>query len=431
VSFSVKSLGNAAGLGRSVLAPEGNEYPGMGANFGESVVEGLKVQLLGLRLGSGPKGRTGSSETALFDWTASPRELEISQGINDVVEDTALVPNGTYEWLEVIVASKFAVKAYAYMDGNNDGTIDTTLYTTAADVVKADKILPPTEIPDYDYYEYGFMYTYASDRAVKGPGSAGTAGSTTDALAMTMFPSPLVLADGIVPPDGGPALTEAKVSLLIDSFRVVKAWDGRYGTTPNYAVGDGSLHDVGYPFPYADNDTRTMNRWGLASHDFFAKGEPDFGLQYIPMFSFVNTERLNYHTYLLAPKDAFTPYNSQILTVVFDENGSPIIGKIGMGEDDETLRLGQSARHFEALGEGSYRFYTDGADRDENGVEDGGFFYTDKKEHAGHIVEGLRLLPTLGDEATVTVKDGPRCKGEYDLCLYGTGKTAYVKRVNR
>ena len=85
--------------------------------------------------------------------------------------------------------------------------------------------------------------------------------------------------------------------------------------------------------------------------------------------------------------------------------------------------VGTAARLFESEGGGKYTFYMDYRATDDNGNEDGGLYYNNDKNMAGYIANGFKLLDAVGDSDSFTVKDGPRCKGEYNYCF------AKAKRV--
>jgi hypothetical protein len=73
-----------------------------------------------------------------------------------------------------------------------------------------------------------------------------------------------------------------------------------------------------------------------------------------------------------------------------------------------------------------YRYYVEYGIEDADGVDDGGMYYHNDRSMAGHVVEGFRHL-ALGETAPVVVKDGPRCKAEYDRCL--GDRAGVIRRV--
>lgn len=409
VSQGAKKAALAHMFAQSVSAPTGDEYAGMGVNYGEAVVDGLRIRLLGVGIDDYVPGMPHEQAThiSVGDWSVDPQVLEIAEGYSGVVSATndQALKVGLFNKVSVSFESNYDLKAYAYMDTDQNGQIDTTIFTTASGVRKTHAVLAPGSMPDYDYYHYGFTYLHNADSKTA---------STTSSGMNTLFPAPLSIST---------ETREIVVDLLIDSFHVVRAWDGR--------VGDGaSLPGPGYPFPASTVPSRGANEHGLSENDLFPIGEPAFGLFYVPVFAFPrevsggDTSPSYYaETYQIAPNGGFDLALAQTLTVAFDPEGEPVLGYVGgLGENPDSLHLGQAARLFEKLADGSYRFYTDGGPNNEAGgfrfgpAEDGGLIYSNDPKMAGHIVEGFRPL-ALGEKATFDIKDGPRCNGEYDYCV--------------
>jgi hypothetical protein len=442
----------------SILNPSGDEYAGMGEHSGESVVLGLKIKLTGITLSEKPPGQAGGQGGPIFDWSAAPKELQIENGFSGVIEDSALLtlPEADYHVLQVSYLSQYELKAYAYLDTDKDGEVDTTIYTKASGVVSVAGIHPPAALVDLDYKHYGFTYTHnadsptastttsfdftllpaparvgsagssraelpgaeggASGDTAGAPGSAGKAGSGAEPGSAG--------ADsgeggaGSVPSD----TNDLSITLFIDAYRVVKAWDGVPPSSP--------ADHVDVLFPQGAGESRS-NSFGVDLLDLYPIGQPTFGLQYLPTFAFANASEYTSESYLIAPSEPYLVANSQPMSVIFDGRGVPVIGRTGGNVDALSLQLGQAARMFERIGEdGStplYRYYVEYGIRDDGGVDDGGMYYHNDKDMAGHSVEGFRHLNAVGDSTTLLLKDGPRCNAEYDRC-YGD-RTAVMRRV--
>jgi hypothetical protein len=417
----------------SILNPTGDEYPGMGEHSGESVVLGLKIKLTGISLNEKPPGQPGATGGPIFDWSSSPKELQIENGFSGVIEDSALLtlPEADYHVVQVNYLSQYDLKAYAYLDTDKNGEVDTTIYTQASGVVAVPGIHPPAALVDFDYKHYGFTYTHNADSATA---------STTTSMDFTLLPAPArvgapvatggagetgaagaTIAEGGASSDPG-TTSDLSITLFIDAYRVVKAWDGVPPSSPTDHV------DV--LFPQGSTESRS-NGFGVDLIDLYPLGQPTFGLQYLPTFAFANASEYFSESYLIAPSEPYLVANSQPMSVIFDSRGVPVIGRTGGNVDLLSLQLGQAARMFERMGEdGStplYRYFVEYGIRNQDGLDDGGMYYHNDKTMAGHIVEGFRHLSAVGDSTTLLLKDGPRCNAEYDRC-YGD-RTAVMRRV--
>lgn len=428
------SIDSSVSLARMALdipdpADETNGYPGIGINSGESVVDGLKIKLTGVSLGGIPGSNSGGRELLVFDWSASPKEISIEDGLSEKLQQSVELPatEATYHTMTVRMLNTFSVKAYAYLDSDNNGTIDTTIYTTPSEVKKVEQKLSKSELTDYGFFEYKFALTSVANAVNDSGNIIGN---------ITVFPAPVTItSDNTIRttnPDGKSnekLSSNLSVDLAIDTYRIVKAWDGRYGNTSEYVRGDSSkIPHLPYPFPNAE-DTR-MLRNGLKSVDFFPAGKPAFGMgDYIPMYAFPNSSGLKAKVYLVAKDSTFSPFNSQVMTIVSDSSDVPLIGKFSLGENIQTLRIGPAARLFEKQGSGKYNFATSFGEKNENGTFDGGLYYSNDVAKAGHLFEGLDLALPVGGSSTLTMKNGNRCRGEYNNCVDPNGITAHYLRV--
>jgi len=424
-------------LGLSTTVPDltAGEYLGMGINYGESVVDGFKVRLTGVFLGTGQIGQLGGQSVSIFDWVANPREIEISAGLNTAVSDskTLVINAGIYTYTTIVMERNFDVKAYAYLDTDADGTIDSTIYTKATGVVKVPNIVSHENLLQdktlaYDYFRYDFMYN--------GPKTNDPAGDVE--FFGTQFVRPIsICATPKTPPfssNGNPAagagaltppattnintsvdcteVSKLQVDLLIDTVRVVKAWDGRFGdqnVTP-------AIPNPGMPFPNSSNPTNG------ATYGFNA-GEPAFGLTYLPVFAFVSagtddSSKVTSETYMLSqypPNDAHFNFSPTYrFSVIYDSKGKPIMGKSQANSPDIPVYVGMAARVFEESPTvpNTYSFYTSGTGVPADGdvtKNDGGLDYHDDKSMAGHRFDGFQSLATIGQTIELKQFDGPRC----------------------
>lgn len=434
-------LAQAAGLflgGPESPDTANGEYNGMGVLTSEAVVESFKIQISKISFGTkAPRTTGGTTKEFVFD-----KEVEIADGLNSAVEVTGTLPEGTYVVASVGFKPTYKLKGYAYFDTDNDGTIDTTVYTTAAEVKKVTGRIAKAAMTDYAEYKYGFMFTHCSSSVTDSvTDSAGECGT------FSVFPEPIVVTASPDEADKDTSTGAMVVNVLIDSTNIVTAWTGATGNytfktndATNTILGDSTKvpDPVGFPLSSVCSDTK--NSAGLNSCDFFPVGKPSFKLAYIPAFAFLGTSKLTSQVYLVSKEQSnYNHYNSGTLQLVFSD-GKPLLGLINsklLGQYDSTVTpskyiggqtpiLGSVARLFEASGS-TYTFYMDSGAKDANGVEDGGLYYNNDKTMAGYIAEGFTPATAVGTEGTIVVKDGPRCKSEYDYCI--GSRTYYTKRI--
>lgn len=425
-------------------------YPGIGINSGEAVVDGLKIWLTKVSMENqvdSDARNTNNRTVQIFDWSASPKELQIAKGYTGSFSETikTYVKPGEYNRLAVSMLDKLSMKAYAYLDTDNDGTIDTTIFTTATEIKKVAEILDPLAMPaTYDYYTYGYIGVLTADSLVASTKTAGT---------LTVFDKPVIIPETDVDAKAAAGETVAiadnappvslNLALVVDTTYLLKVWDGRFGdtaTTPNVR-GTSHTPQPQFPFPMdADPTHGRRSDPGLTQLDFYPEGKPAFGLgNYIPMFAFANVGKASFQVYAFsldqnydsfwAPNDAGSYRKTLIVTVALDKDGVPLLSRTTSLAEGQELFIGAIGRLFEKGTDSKYTFYTDYGVTDANGKDDGGLFYHSDKTMAGHIFSGFDASAAVGSEFQVMQKDGPRCSAQYDYCVGAAGKSLWVKRL--
>jgi hypothetical protein len=435
-------LSQSAGIGaKSVDSPDvaSGEYDGMGVVSSDAVVESFKIHVTTVAFNTKIPGSSGERTSPV----TVDRELDIALGVNTAVEVTGTIDPGTYVSASVGFKPQFKIKAYAYMDTNNDGTIDTTVYTTATGVKKvASKVsMLPTKPGDYAEFTYRFLYLYCSSSATASDPAVANCGT------ITFLPTPVEITEGASP----------TVTLVISSLKNVFAWTGDgndqgFGTTLQQMsdlskLGDGSTKLAPINFPLDSPPcSGGNNNWGINGCDLWPNGTPAFNVSYLPAFAFLDTTDLESQVYLISTQSGkFGHYNSKAMTLVV-KDGVPQVGMISgqlIGAYDFTPTtpasppaysggtnpiLGTVARIFEPTSGGEFTFYMDYGD-DNNGVEDGGLYYNNDKTMAGFIAEGFSLK-SLNGTGSFTVRDGPRCSDEYNYCFASAVNTKLINTGN-
>ncbi len=409
------------------------EYDGMGVSTSEAVVEGFKITLTSISFGSATQ--TGST------FPIENGELDISAGVNSSVTVSGVLQAGTWDRVNVQFKPNYKLTAYAYMDADNDGSIDRTVFTTAAEVKTAAGRLTKAEMvaEGYAEYKYGFAYVHCSESVTNSVnGNCGT---------ISLFPEPFNGDAPIKAPEGEAVPANHVINILIDSTRVVTAWLGSGGNYPidgsepsTTFLGDGTKIPAAVGFPESNVCSDTKNMWNLNSCDFFPVGTAAFKLNYIPAFAFLSTSGLTSQVYAVSTEPGvWNHYNSGAMQFVV-KDGIPQMGLAFShpnGKYDPSVTpakyiqgagplLGSVSRLFEGVSGSSFKFYMDGRSTNDAGVQDGGLYYNNDKTMAGSIVSGFRLT-AVDETQSIVVSDGPRCKGEYDTCI--GDRTYYLKRI--
>lgn len=409
------------------------EYDGMGVHTSEAVVESFKLKFMSVSI--------SNATTIGGTFNFPDEEIEIAAGVNKPVEVTGTLMGGTWDRIGVRMAPYYKLTAYAYMDTDNDGTVDTTVFTTADQVKKEAGRLTKDEMfaKGYAEYRYGFLYTYCSDSVTNS--TEGECGL------ISVLPQPFETEAAAEEAEaaGEQSIT---VNLLVDSTKVVTAWDGKAGTyqvngtEPTADIlGDPTKDPMNRGYPQSGDCSDNNNEWGLNTCDFFPMDKPAFGVQYIPAFAFLNATNLTSQVYLVSKDDgSWNHYNTGAVQIVFkgDEPQFGLVFNSLSNAYDQSVKphrvtsfagpiLGAVARLFEKQEDGSFKFYMDGGSADANGNEDGGLYYNNDKNMAGFIASEFKPMANVGNTNTMKVSDGPRCKYEYDYCV--GDQTYYVKRI--
>ena len=444
-AFSTKLRLSAGGLNTAqegnltspvikLLDPASEElgYPGIGINYGDVVLEGFKINLRQITMAGMPGTQDGGPNAVLADFGTEGKELQIAEGFRGTIQvDTSLViPDGVYRTISLAFENSMQVKAWAYLDTDNNGTTDTTIWTTPSGIQKsATKITLQTAMTGYDYYKYPWAMPLTASSLIDN--------STSNTGVLTQFRDPVEVKAGKILTSGTESDT-LDLNVLIDTYNIVKVWDGRYGNSNPEEVIMGTPTPFGegirlpppvMPFPQGAQDSRS-GCCGISMNQFFPASQPNFAMSnYLSAFGLVNQGGLKAQIYLVGKDAAFTPFNTQAMTVLLDSNGEPLFARMGIGELNTTLHIGPFAKLFEKQSDGTYNFATSGSSTDSEGKEDGGLHYGNTTDKAGHLFSGFRKA-TIGQRYSMTMKDGPRCKAEYDYCVKtADGVTAYVQRV--
>jgi hypothetical protein len=412
------------------------EYDGMGVSTSDAVVETFKITLTGVTFASS----TVTANELLVN--SAEAELDISQGVNKPISINGNIPKGKWDRVTIGVKPEYKLKAYAYMDANNDGTTDTTVFTTADSVKKSDGRLTAEQLAAAGYatYNYKFMYVYCSETP--------TGSTSSNCGTGVVFPEPFRTDEPPVDEQGQPRTDNTyEVTLLIDSTKVVTAWTGTSGdyqmngSEPSTTIlgNPARIPQASAGFPLSDTCSDTKNENGYNTCDFFPFGKPAFKMNYLPAFAFLGKESLSSQVYAVSTESgSWNHYNAGFIEVVLSD-GEPLFGRVFTTTNwklDQTVTpwkvvnssapiLGSVVRLFEKNTD-SYTFYLDGGSKDANGTDDGGLYYNNDKTMAGHIGSDFKLT-AVNATGTLTVKNGPRCKGEYDTCL--GDRTYYTKRI--
>ena len=386
-SATVNSI--ASNMMRSVSNPVSPEYNGIGVNVGNVMVDGFKIKLNGINV----RGASGTSNVQLFDWSSAPRELEVANGFNGAITDTGTLPNGTYQSLTIGIEPNYQIKAWAYLDTNNDDTIDTTIWTTAAGIqISNSQLTIPGGLTDYDYYSYGFLYvTFAT---------SATNDTYSGSQEFTYFPVPLEITDAPTTTDseGNTVDTPAvySVDVRLDTFQLPKVWDGTPGTRTE-------------PFNWGNTN-------GIPPEDFYPDNQSNFAVQALPMFGFFNEPNAVSETYAISNSNLFPTGQTQLMTMVFSGNGIPLAGR---NRESGGIGLNQFHAIYNETSTGIYSF----------GIGDGPLLYNADPAAVQHNVTGFKRL-AIGDPAlTITVTDGPDCASSAAGCP--GNRIGYIKRLQR
>ncbi len=364
------------------------DYPGIGIDTGNAVVDGLKVRLTGIELDGGEDERHAN----VADWTNSPKEIEISKGFSGSVSAETVIPYGTYAGIQVRMAPGYSLKAWAYLDQNEDGEIDFTAWTTSSGVTWQSEKLLPEELTGYDYYDYGFMYWTTAD----GVESTRPEGEGT----WFAYPIEVTSADTITNALGAevPNPDTLQVDIRIDTLHLAKVWNGQ-----------GQRDDLFGGFADHTNDH------GVTAGELFPDGAADFAIGYLPLFTLVNEPQAVAETYEVSDGDDFAFGWTQLATIVFNGDGEPVIGRV---RDRGGLDLNQFMALFTSEGD-TYTFQ----------IGDGDLLYNNDVAQAQHQVAGFQRLAVDDAPVQITVSDGAQCSQAAMQCQ--GDRTGFIRRIAR
>lgn len=382
------SVAGVSGDGSSSKGTSLQDYPGIGQHAGAAVVDGLKIWITRVELMPVGEGELAN----VVDATDAPLELEVSTGYAGGLEEAAEVTPGTYGGVAASIQSRFAIRAWAFLDRDGDAVADTTVWTTAAGVELVDERLTDSdELVGYDYLEYPFLYVTMAESATV---------TTGEVAEVTTFPTPLDLtlptgADGGADGEGDTESPQATIQVQLDTFQLPRVWDG----DPDFRS---------EPFSWG-------NHYGIPNTDFFPDGVPAFGLQYLPLFAFVNEPDAVGETYAISDAETFSNGATQNFTVIFGGDGAPLAGRV---RDRGGIDLNQFLWGFDEVGSGVWDI----------GVGDADLVSTQDPAHRQHVVVGFERLD-LGSVLPLTIEDGPLCEQSAPGCL--GERSAYVRRLQR
>lgn len=385
------SVSQTANIAKATLSV--TDYVGIGEHYGEAVVDGLKIRIRGASV----YGDAGGTIAEIIDYGDSPENLEIAMGLSGTISGSGTLPNGTYKHLKVHVEPQYDLKAYAYLDRDQDGTPDTTIWTTPDGIqMSASQISSTSDMTDYGYFHYGFRNAGTANSATNSTFDDAVDGETTH------FVQPLVIDDAPTYTDSrGEVVNRPSIYTLdarIDANRIVRVWDGTPESRENSTA-----------FNVTNNN-------GIAITNFFPDNEPNFALLSIPLYAYMNESGLQVKTYALSDNAGFPSSETQYMTVVYLGNGVPAEGKVsgwgGPGFQPETFG-------FELVSENVYKAWNGG-----NGGDGLAVF----KSESFNIINDFPIN-VEGTAMTLNIIDGEGCSSNPSQC-FGT-RTAYVKRIER
>lgn len=347
------------------------------SDFSYAVVDGIKIKLNRITFRQTNGEENGSD--------LGGQEVELGSGVSNVnLSTTVGIDPGSYNVVGLEMDESYQVKAFCRTDSRlvytaTDNTVKSIACSNALNATQADTTC---QLPDdYGYKSYEFLNVSTAESPT----------STSDQAQEETRMSFTVAED-----------VTANMAILVDTSLTVTCYDGE---------GAGSVDEqAGTLDPFA---------WGTSNgdiDDYFPPGSPNFGIGYLPAFSWVGAAGDNLptaETYIAAsgagPLNADTLDFSALMvtTFIFDGNGVPQAARsrnFGAGLD-----MNQMYMDFVDNGDGTFQF-------------DNGEWYTKKLSDpsdpggpfADRRITDWQRLGLNDAPVSTTLTDGPLC-GSTDL----------------
>ncbi|GEM_PF-2626526 len=277
------------------------------SHVGSAVVDGIKIKLETVYFYPvDPGGITGIA----FDWGGSPREFEFTNEFSVPVTETSTVLAETYGFLCIMPRDEYSLKAWAYLDADEDGIADKTIWTTPGGIQSVDQKYNSTaQMTDYGYYQYPF--------------------STISNVGTPFQPALVVQESG-----------SYQVEICLDTFKTVQVWDGTGSERPPWAYWGSNTPNTG------------------PNTDWFPDGETNFCCVGMNLFGFVN-QGVTCESYFMSVSDPPGYNDSNLMTVIYDDQGVPILARIrstgGYQYPEQSFCVGCTTNIFQETSPGIYK----------------------------------------------------------------------------
>lgn len=311
VSLTVAELSRGDAAPSRIDTSETSLPSPSGSNGAIAAVDGFRITIRSIEV--------GDSNVDFTD--EGGRVLEIGNSYNGSIEAEFELPSSDVSDYAIEIDNGYELKALAYTDSH-------TVYTTPSGIVRESGRLTRSELTEYGYYEYEFLYVTTAE---------GANDTSDTARESPQLAEPIEIA--------GDAET-LDIQLLIDTYSLVSAWDG-----------EDSRPDLD-PFSWVNNNDVPMS-------DFFPDGQPNFGTSYIPMYLSIgdpgttvgevyvdNLDQSSVTTY--DPGDG-TVLNLQYMVTVWQSTGAYVGSRVvGFGDSGGLEQFNTEVTRQE---DGSYWFY--------------------------------------------------------------------------
>lgn len=320
---------------RSVSAPTSPEYEGIGVRYGAAVVEGLKLYITGI-------DASGAQSANIMSFTNS-EVIEIAKGYTGFFAREFVFPYGDYNQFTISYENKFSLKAWAYLDTNNNNVVDTIIYTTSngtvmSNITESDPaVLVGSNIAGYDYQEIQGLYGQPGGSMVNEYTSLPNVLHVTEATNYTN-------AEGIEVPTP----STYYIDIRVDSYRGAYVWDGNT-----------NLSLPGFPFTSAHHSSN----------------KPAFAMPYMTAFVVFNDTNATSQTFKISENSSFPANDTHYGNILFSGEGVPYLGRFQIADGVKGhLPMGQFISVFSTNSiPGVYNFWTGDADllynRDTNSAD--------------------------------------------------------------